>query len=418
MRRLLHSALLVLMTCVGALSARANPVATWNEAAGMMVEADHGPSHTLRLASPNTARAQVALAVFEAVNAIDRRYRSYLGVPVADGRASQRAAIAAAAHDVLVQLFPDRAATLDDALALDLGTIPESGDKTSGIAIGRAAAKLVLARPLKSASAAVPSYRPRTNPGVYVPTDLPVLPMSAYVTTPWLLSRPDEFAPPAPPALTDARYLRDWDEVRRLGRSNSTERTTAQTVSARFWDSHDWSLMIRMLMARQNRPLVQDARFYALLAMAIDDAGTAVTVAKYDHGFWRPITAIRNAADDGVAATAAEADWTPLLRTPLHPEYPCGHCIFAAVTANIVAAEFGARPPGGLIFRNPSMPGAQRTLETTDDYIREVSDSRIFAGVHYRFSAEASVDMARRIANAVLARGLQPLEGKPGEARQ
>ena len=148
--------------------------------------------------------------------------------------------------------------------------------------------------------------------------------------------------------------------------------------------------------------------------MAIDDAGIAITVAKYNVGFWRPITAIRNAEDDGNPATLAVPNWLPLLSTPLHPEYPCGHCIFAAVTAEMIAAEFGREPVGGLTFRNPAFPGAARTLSTTDDYAQAVADSRIYGGVHYRFSNEAAQHMGREIARAASERVLQTITNEHG----
>lgn len=399
--------------------AMANPVIAWNEAVGQIIQADHaapaagGPHGAAPMfRSPNTARAQVALAIFEAVNAIDPRYRSYLDMPPGSRLASQRAAIAAAAHAVLVELFPARRGALDASLAMDLAAVPDGQAETDGIAVGRAAAARVLARTLQPAGASIPNYRPRTSPGVYVPTDLPILPMSAYVRTPWVLVNTGEFNAPPPPALTSERYTRDWDEVRRLGSRHSTDRTPAQTAAASFWDTHDFTGMLRQFASAPRRSAVENARFYALLAMAIDDAGTAITVAKYDHGLWRPITAIRNAEDDANAATSPVPDWQPLLRTPLHPEYPCGHCIFAAVTAEVVAMEFGRRPAGGLTFRNPAFPGAAWTVAMTDEYAQAVADSRIYAGAHYRFSNEAAQEMGRRIARATFERALRTVRDR------
>lgn len=392
----------------GGAPAGADPVNDWNEAVSLVAApaagsiADRPPAVGIR--------AQTALAIFEAVNAIDRRYRSYVDMPVGARDASQEAAVAAAAHTVLKAKFAAKASALDEALAFDLGEIADGPAETTGVEIGRAAAARVLARALSPADAVVPFYRPRTSPGVYVPTDLPVLPMSAYVTRCWFLGSAAEVAPPPPPALGSERYRRDWDEVRRLGGKTSAERTPAQTAAANFWAGNESQLALRLLMDRERRSLVRNARTYALLAMALDDAAAAVTVAKYENGFWRPITAIRNAEDDGDPLTAADPGWEPLLRTPLHPEYPCGHCIFAATTARIVEAEFGAAPRGGLTFLDPSIPGAGRTVATPAEYVREVSMSRVYGGVHYRFSNEAAEAMGRRVAEIALRKGMQPLQ--------
>jgi hypothetical protein len=329
------------------------------------------------------------------VNAIDRQYESYLGFPAATGPASPEAAAAVAAHAVLVAAFPSRAAGFDATIAFDLAQIPDGPEKAKGVEIGRRAAAAVLQRALRDETSPVPPYRPHTTPGVYVPTALPMLPMSAYVTRPWVLTSPHEVQPAPPPDLKSDRYARDYDEVKRLGGAASTERTAAQTAAAQFWAGNRTDLAARLLTSAPGRSLVANARFYALKEMALDDAGCASTVAKYDFAFWRPMTAIRNADADDNAQTTGDPGWSPLLQTPLFPEYPCGHCINAATNAAIFEAEFG--PDVRLTFLDPEMPGAGRTL-SAKEYVRDVSLSRIYAGVHYRFSNDAAEAMGWRIA--------------------
>jgi len=384
----------------------ADPAVEWNEAARAIARMDASGDRP-----PNPAlRAQVALAIFEAANAADPRYGSYVGLEPAQGPVSADAAVAQAAHDVLVRSAPGQAKPLAASLAFDLAAIPDGPAEQAGLALGKRAAAKVLERALLNETPA-PDYRPAAQPGVYVPTDLPILPMQAYVGRPWFLTRPDEVMPPAPPALTSARYAKDFDEVRRVGAKTSSERTPAQTAAANFWAGNESDLALRLLIERRpGRSLVQNARFYALLSMAAQDAGLAMAIAKYDNAFWRPITAIRNADKDGNPKTAMDPAWEPLLRTPLHPEYPCGHCIGAAVTATMVAAEFGETPEGGLLYLDPGMPGAAYTAASTEEYVQAVSDSRIYAGVHYRFSNEAAVEMGRRIARLALERGMRPLQ--------
>jgi len=145
---------------------------------------------------------------------------------------------------------------------------------------------------------------------------------------------------------------------------------------------------------------VDDARTYALAMMAADDASNAVATAKLDHGLWRPITAIRNGAADGNPATGADPAWEPLLRTPPHPEYPCGHCIVATTFATLVAAEFGE--DAQIRIEDASVPAAARTV-TPKEMIAEASMSRILAGAHFRFSCEAGETMGRAIAVRAMA---------------
>ena len=389
-----------IMFCLAAAApTRADVISDWIEAAGSLFD-------EMRIGTGRHVPAQVALAMFEAVNAIDRRYESYLGFPKAPAPASPEAAAAVAAHHILKLAYPARAAMLDDSLAFSLGVVPEGPVKTAGIQIGRDAAAAVLKRPVLDAAVKIPDYRPRTAPGMYILTDLPLLPLSAYATIPWFLKSRTEVIPPAAPALASERYAKDFDEVRRLGSRSSVERTPAQTAAANFWAGNRSYLAIRLLTSRAGRSLVRNARVYALREMAINDAATATTIAKYDAAFWRPITAIRNADQDDNPATVMDPAWVPLLQTPPFAEYPCGHCIAAATTAGILEAEFGT--DCALIFLDPTMPGAGRTL-SPKEYVREVSMSRIYGGVHYRFSNEAAEEMGRRVASLAVQRYMRPL---------
>ena len=400
---------LTLLWLIPPTPARADVVSDWNEAARAIAAEVAGTSPR---GGRSGVEAQVALAIFEAVNAIDRRFESYLGFPAATAPGSQEAAAAVAGHGVLTSVFPAYRTKLDQSLAFHLGLVPDSPARTAGVEIGRAAADAVLRRKLVDSQKPQPNYRPRTSPGVYVQPALPSLPMTVFVTIPWFLKAPDEVQPPPPPALTSDRYAHDYDEVRRLGGRDRSERTDAQTASADFWAGNRMVLAMRLLAARDGRSLVSNARFYALLEMALDDTAAAVAVAKYEANFWRPITAIRNADQDGNPQTTIDPAWMPYLVTPGFGEYPCGHCIGAATSATIVEAEFGRDVR--LTFIDSTMPGAGQTL-TPAEYVREVSMSRIYAGVHYRFSNEAAEDMGRRIAGLAVARSMRPLISRSGQ---
>jgi hypothetical protein len=393
-----------------AVPARADVISDWVEAARTIGEETRATAEGR--SAGRFVHAQVALAMFEAVNAIDRRYESYLGFPKATTPASQEAAAAVAAHDVLKASYPARGASFAQSLAFALGAISDGPPKTAGVQVGRDAAAAVLKRTVLDGTVKVPEYRPRGIPGVYILTDLPVLPLSAYATIPWILKTRDEVAPAPPPALNSERYAKDFEEVRRLGAKDSIERTPAQTAAANFWAGNRTDLAMRLLTSSAGRRLVTNARAYALREMAYDDAATSVTIAKYDAALWRPITAIRNADQDENPLTNLDAAWLPLLQTPPFAEYPCGHCIGAAVAAGLIEAEFG--PDARLTFPDPTMPGAGRTV-TPGEYVREVSMSRIYAGVHYRFSNEAAEEMGRRIATLAVQRYMRPLT--PGSTR-
>jgi hypothetical protein len=149
---------------------------------------------------------------------------------------------------------------------------------------------------------------------------------------------------------------------------------------------------------------------FALLAMVGDDVGVATGEAKLHYNFWRPITAIRNASDDGNDATAEDPGWEPLIGTPNHPEYPCAHCSFAASTAVVLKSEVGDAPPGGVRVHSRSLPNSiVQVLPSLDDWVREVSISRTYGGVHYRFSNEAGEAMGRKVAEMALAKVMRPL---------
>ncbi len=222
---------------------------------------------------------------------------------------------------------------------------------------------------------------------------------------PWLMASATEFRPGPPVALDSPRWLKDLDETRRMGAKNSRERSAADTVLARFWAQAEPTAAIRAVASQPGRSLVRNARFYAMMALAGDDMGVALTSAKLHYGFWRPIAAIR--AGGGNPAVTADPTWEPLLKTPLHPEYPCGHCAFAATVATVITAE-GA-PKSGLPFTNSKMPGVVVTIATPAEYVRQDSYSRIAGGVHFRSTAEVSEAMGHAIAANTLAKFAPPL---------
>jgi hypothetical protein len=360
---------------------RAESVATWADA-------------TTEIATdgPNTIRtmALAQAAVYEAVNAITARYpRDQVDLGPAQG-ASVDAAIAAASRAVLLHEAPVLKDRTEAAYARALATIAPGDALTRGVSIGERAAADVLAKHSDDIGKTEP-YRPLTSPGVYVPTTFP-LGYAFAQHRPWFMKSAAQFRPGPPPALTSALWARDYNEIKVVGSATSTVRTPEQTAIAQFWAT-----------ALPGREVTRNARLYAAVTAAVNDAEIAVLEAKYHYSFWRPITAIRNGDRDGNAATERDPDWTPLIATPLHPEYPCAHCIIASAIATVIRAEVGREPLPTLMSTSNTAPGVTRQWTRTEDVVKEVSEARILDGVHYRNSTEVGNRMGAQVAELVAA---------------
>jgi hypothetical protein len=408
MVRLLHW--LAAGSALIAAPAAADTVCEWADFAQAIQAATASPPTTARTPDHDRAQTQVALAMFEALNAIDRRYESYLGMNSADSSASQDAAAATAAYEVLMAHFPSQKAALNESYQISLEAVRDVRARDAGIAIGKAAAALALkAGGIDPAVAQMP-YLPRTQAGVWVPTQLPVLEPWFTAFKPWIMDRADSVRPGPPPPLSSERWAKDYDEVKRLGGKDSKERTPHQTLMARYRITPNLIPAYRLTADAPGRSPVQNARMFAILGMLSDDTVMAVSDAKFHYNFWRPITAIRNGDKDGNEATAPEAAWEPLITTPNHPEYPCGHCITAAAYAEFMTHESGNTSPLGVRVASRSISlAAIQALPNWDEWAKEVSFSRTLGGVHYRFSNEAGEVMGRKIAQMAMAKVMLPL---------
>jgi hypothetical protein len=384
----------------------ADVVTEWNERALACTTMAKQPPFTA-----TRTMAMVHTAMFDAVNSIERRYALYRVKEVAPAGSSPEAAGVAAAHTVLIKLFPDQKAALDASYADSLARIPDGSGKASGIAVGESVARQILALRAGDGADVPGNYRPKTTPGDYVPTTLPVASQWGSVT-PWVIERGSQFRPAPPPPLTSAEWAKDYNEIKEVGGKKSTVRTREQTDIARFWTitgPQSWDLIVRQLAAAPGRTLSENARLFALVETATADAYIAVFDAKYTFNFWRPITAIRNGDIDGNDATVREPDWEPLVDTPLHPEYPCAHCITSAAAAAVLRSEFGVGPIPVVTMTSPTAPGVERKWTTIQEWADEVSDARICGGLHYRNSTVIGKSMGRQIGELAVKRYLQPV---------
>ncbi|HWW81357.1 MAG TPA: vanadium-dependent haloperoxidase [Steroidobacteraceae bacterium] len=385
--------MMAIVMSLAAFSARADTVADWADI-------------TTQIATdgPNTIRT-IALAessVYEAVNAITRRYpRDLVNLGPTDG-ASIDAAIAAASHAVLLHEALSLRTQIESAYQKMLAKIPEDTASRKGIAVGERAAADVLAKHTDDIGKIEP-YRPLTSPGVYVPTTFP-LGYAVAQHKPWFLKSASQFRPGPPPALKSDLWARDYNELKSIGALNSTTRDSEQTNIGRFWatalpDVHVG--VVSSLARAPGREITRNARLFAAVLGALNDTEIAVFEAKYHYQFWRPITAIRNGDQDGNPATDRDADWTPLIVTPIQPEYPCAHCMVASTIATLIRADIGKEPLPTLSTTSNTLQGVTRHWTTTEDLVKEVSLGRMYCGVHYRNSTEVGNRMGEEVGTVV-----------------
>lgn len=396
--------LAMLVTVPFADPARADAISDWNakaEAIGL----------EKRLQPPPNARglALMHLAMFEAVNAVTHRYAPYRLKLTADPNTSAEAAAVVAARDVLAGLFPDQQASLDTTLKASLGKVQDGEPKTKGIELGHKAAAGILAMRGEDGIAATETWRPITAPGVYVPTAVPVSSTVGQLT-PFVMSSGSQFRPAPPPSLTSPTWTADVNEIREIGGRASAKRTDEQTEIGRFWVAtgpHCWNPIVRQLAAAKKLDLTDSARLFALVSIATTDAFIAVFDAKYHYNLWRPMTAIRNGDMGGNSATPREAGWLPLVETPMHPEYPCAHCISSSAAANVMQLVLGNDLPE-FSMTSPALPGVTRRWTSLKAYSDEVANARVYGGIHYRFSTVVGQEMGEKIAKLTLTTQLLP----------
>jgi hypothetical protein len=377
----------------------ADVITDWNERAVVFVTKQ-------RMLPPQAERvvASVHVAMFDAVNSVERRYRPYrLAVSTAKDT-SKEAAAAVAAGMVLAGLHPNETEELNSLMDAYLAAIPPGTAKSEGIKVGQEVAAKIIAERKDDGANAPDAYRPKTRPGVYVPTPVTASSMWPNVK-PFAMTSPSQFRPQPPIPLAGEEWAADYNEIKNLGGKNSTKRTAGQTEDGRFWlitGPASYYPIVRQLVVAKKMDVIDSARFMALASTAAADGYIAVFDAKYHYDFWRPITAIRNGDIDGNPATELDAVWQPIDNTPMHPEYPCAHCITSAAVAAVIEAALGSADISEVSMTSPTAPGVTHRWTNVWAYADEVSMARIYAGFHYRFSTRVGQDMGRKIGRLVV----------------
>lgn len=361
------------------------------------------------------------IAMFDAANSIERRYTPFLtDVPASSG-ASPEAAAAQAAHDVLVALIPGAGpkAQFDAALAATLATLPP-GRAQQGVAIGKAAASRVLEwRADDGIIAQGPPYVLPLIAGLWQPAPAAATLTQIPNATPFTMESITQFMVPRFPELTSARYTADFEEVKLLGRIDSAARTPTQTQTAKLWAGVEitntnlmriWNNVARDVTLSQHLSLLDAARLYALMNVSIIDSLLNTLTGKFLYGLWRPVTAIRRAGEDLNDATVADPAWSPLITTPSYPSYPgnmagVGACASRALALVLGRDDIAISATWTGINGNPNVT---RQYAGFSQLAQEEADSRIYAGIHYRFDNEASQEACDRLVPHAFGRVMVP----------
>jgi len=398
----------------GSSSQSVNPVLQWNRTLLAIVRTAGAQPATVH---PTRSFAIMHAAIYDAVNAIDRRYKPYLvHLTRISHFASQDAAAAAAAHRVLVRLYPQFKTMLDAQLLRSLAPIPEGADKADGIEVGQTVAERILDLRSNDDSDAQPvAFVFEDTPGDYqsTPPNFPKQPQFTHWSrvTPFALERASQFRPGPPPALTSDAYSDAFNEVKTKGIVDGTASSPEEALTGRFWNGaiqNYWNEITQTAASGHNLTTAQSARLFALLNVAFADGVIAFYDAKYTYNFWRPVSAIRAADTDNNLETIVDPDWLPEVgKTTPDPSYPGAHAVISAAGASVLISFFG-EDHFDFSVSSEVMPGVERSFDSFSAADKEATLSRIFAGVHFRTDLTSGQRLGREIARFVVNNLLTP----------
>jgi hypothetical protein len=388
-------------------STQPNVVSYWNDVANRTVNATSATNTTAEEQRPSyhVDLATVHVAIYDAVSAIDGRYKPFAITPTAPSAgASLDAAASAAAYGVLLALFPNRGAQYQAAYDSRIAAIPAGDARTKGLALGREVAAAVVALRAKDGRDVVLApYVSSTSPGRFrSASPTPVNRYVPFIRT-FSLTSVDQFRPPGPPPLGSAAYVAAFNQSKSVGGTVSTARTAQQLEIARFHTEPPNQFVTRNLgrFASSTADVADAARLMAFIYVVHADAIGACFDAKYFYETWRPLSAIPLADTDGNAETATDEAWTPVLPTPNHPEYPAGHSCTSGALGETLRHYYGTREVSYSF--DSAVTGTTRTYATTDALDDESRIARVYGGMHFDFATVAGVELGVRVAQWVAA---------------
>jgi hypothetical protein len=395
----------VLLAMIPASRASADEVILWNQ-----IATDATTTAKTDPLTESRVFAIMHVAIHDAVNSIDPRYEPYQLKKSASPGASVEAAIAAAAHDTLVVVFPTAKSTFDTAMEEALRTVPDNAQKTAGLEVGRMSAKTILAaRENDGANQTVP-YTPGTKPGEYRPTPPDLTP--AFFphwgnVTPFVLKSSAQFRPAEPPAMNSPRALADCVEVKAIGGTKSVSRTAEQSEIARYWfenSTRGWNRIAREVSSTQQLNVLENARLFALVNLAMADGFIAGFETKYHYNYWRPVTAICEGGD---------TEWRSFLWTPPLPDYPSTHTVLGAAAATVMARFFNTDLISFSMTSGEPNPGITRKFWSFSEAARENGASRILCGIHFRTAVNVGYTQGEHVGKWVFEHALRPVNTEP-----
>src|SRR5215469_2249779 len=372
--------------------------------------------------------AMVEVAMFDAVNGVKGHYSPVHVAPAAPKGTSERAAAVQAAYAILSKLFPAQQSTFDAARATSLDAIlnVNGGDNRQakiqssvdkGVVWGQQVADAIWVwRSTDGFTPPLPPFLGGTAIGQWRPTPPAFAPGAApqvATMTPWVIASPSQFRAPGPPAMDSQLYARVYNETKTWGSATNSPRTADQTLLSQFWDSRSanyfWNQVGLQLAANQDMTLLNHARLFAALNTAMFDSLIGCFDSKYHFVFWRPVTAIQLGDSDPNLNTAGDPNWTPLIVTPPHPEYPSAHSCISSGGATVLAQFFGANTP--FFVQSDTMPGVTRSFTSFDDALQEIADARVFGGIHFRTATNDGRALGTAVGNYVLQNAFLPGQG-------
>ena len=357
-------------------------------------------------------------AMFDAVNSIEGSHTAYLTDVPGTPNASIQAAAAQAAHDVLVGLYPARAAIFAAELASSLQGI-EDYRAEQGIRVGQIVAEQMLATRANDGWTITPSsYSLPATPGNWQPTGNGPAQFTHYpYVKPFAINSGTQFAPNPPPAMTSAQYANDLNEVKELGSATSLTRTVDQTQVARLWANVNtptnfllvWNNVARTVSVARDLTTVEKARLFALTNISLHDALQTTFASKFQHGLWRPVTAIRRADEDGNGSTTADPNWSSLITAPPYPSYAGNMAAIGTSQATVLALFFGR---DDIAFQHTwaGAGGATRSYAGFNAMANEQERARVYGGIHFTFDNVAGQSVGRAVGNYVFTNIMRPRE--------